>query len=221
MKMQRSSCFLFVLATACASATPASKIEGEAKPAPPATAPDVQPETPREIARSACETLPLFDLYEKNGAFTRSAEGGVAVHLPIDLHQVDCAAPDCFGHDMLLTLELGDESGHCVIVLAEATSTPFDGCRDPNHISKGTPWQNAFTAVGRPDLSERTLERIELRDASRGQALVLLPDTYYFYEKVTPEKKLLPRLVDAENPECCGGYTYRKTWDWTEPQERP
>jgi hypothetical protein len=224
--MKHSSCFLLALATACASATPALKGAGEASnaerdamPSRSVAAHEADAEVRNDAVPRACGALPFFDLYEENGALTRPTERTLAVHLPIDLHQLDCLAPDCFGHDMLLTLTLGEESGRCVIVLAQATSTPFDGCRDPNQVSKGAVWQNSFSAEGQFDLADRTLERIELRDRARGHALVLLSTTYFFYENVTPGKPLLPRLVDFERPECCGGYTYRKTWDWTEPED--
>jgi hypothetical protein len=224
--MKHLSCFLLALATACASATPAPKIEGEtpnaeseATPSRSAATPNAETAAPSNAEPHACSKLPFFDLYEKHGVLTRPAERTLAVQLRIDMHQIDCLAPDCFGHDMLLTLALGEESGRCIIATAEATSTPFDGCRDPEHVTKGTAWQNSFNVVGRPDLADRTLDRVELRDAARGHALMLLSETYFFYENVAPEKKLLPRIVDVEHPEeCCGGYTSRATWEWTLPQ---
>jgi hypothetical protein len=230
--MKRFVRFLPLFAVACASAAPNANVADATTSTPPRTS-AASVATPKSDAakspggdtRARCETLPFFTLYEKNGAVSRQADGRLAVHLPIDLHEVDCGAPDCFGHDMRMTLTLGEESpsgdfaassGGCVIVAAEATSTPFDRCNDPDRVSHGASWQNSFLAEGKPDLSDPALDRVELRDAARGQALVLVPTVYFFYEKVTPEKKLLARLRDSENPECCGGYTYRNALDWTE-----
>ena len=219
--MTRFALFLPVLAAACASASPTA--ETPARPEPVPTADEAGAAGPAAVTAvekksAACDALPIFELYEKNGALERRSATEVALHLPIDLHEADCGAPDCFGHDMWLTLTLGDVAGHCVILAAEATSTPFDTCGGPASDGALALWRNSFVTEGRPDLEAPALERIELRDDARGHALVLLANNYLFYEKVTRDKKLLPRLVDAESHECCGGYVYSKTSEWTEPR---
>jgi len=219
--MTRFAIFLSVLSAACASAAPQVKASPTG-PEPVAAAADEtraahsSTGAAPEEKPAACDALPILTLYRKNGALERRSATKVALHLPIDLHQADCGAPDCFGHDMWLTLTLGDDAGRCVILTAEATSTPFDTCGGPARDPALVPWRNSFAPEGRPDLGDPALDRIELRDAARGHALVLLGDNYLFYEKVTREKKLLPRLLDAESRECCGGYAYSKTSEWTE-----
>ena len=220
--MTRFALFLPALAAACASAAPRAKVP-PSSPEPVATVTSdtgvlrSSTDTASEKKPAACDALPIFELYRKNAALERRSAVEVALHLPIDLHQADCGAPDCFGHDMWLTLTLGEDGGHCVILAAEATSTPFDTCGGPARDPKPATWRNSFVSEGRPDLRDPALDRIELRDEALGHALVLLRDDYLFYENVTREKKLLPRLVDAESRECCGGYAYSKTSEWTEP----
>jgi hypothetical protein len=220
--MTRFVLFLSTLAAACASAPPTAKSPSRPEPIPTAGetgAARLSAPTAVEKKSAACDALTIFELYEKNGAVVRRSAAELALHLPIDLHQADCGAPDCFGHDMWLSLRLGEEAGRCVILEAEASSTPFDSCGGPTQDPKPAPWRNSFVSAGRPDLADPALDRIELRDEARGHALVLLDDNYLFYEKVTREKNLLPKLVDFESSECCGGWAYSKTSEWSEPPE--
>jgi hypothetical protein len=60
---------------------------------------------------------------------------------------------------------------------------------------------------GTPDLFDYRLERIELLDAMRREALLLLRDGYYFHEDVDASSKLRPGLDPADPDNCCYGHS--------------
>lgn len=199
-------------------ATPsAPQPSAAAEPSPPLANTDTAPVSgvskPR---RGACAKVPLLRIYELNGAVQSPQPDQIAIDVQIDLHSADCGAPDCYGHEMQLVLEVADVSGKCVIRSARGTGKPF-GC-DTGQAQES--WIDSFVVTGSPDLASSKLRRVELRDAKQGHALVLLPDIYYFYENAGPKATLKPELEGEDAHGCCYGYTSSAAIHWRTDQVR-
>ena len=168
-----------------------------------------------------CTSSGFFTAYAREGLVRASSESLLVLDVPVDVHSADCGAPDCYGHSMTLTLELRHIGERCEIVSAKASASPFNNCEGhfPEPVSH--PWTNDFAVKDAPDLLDDGLERVELRDARRREALLLLPDGYYFYEDVEASSQLRPKLdpVEAEVDSaaidnCCYGYSSSASQRW-------
>ncbi|HVJ18873.1 MAG TPA: hypothetical protein VM686_25810 [Polyangiaceae bacterium] len=173
------------------------------------------PPPPREAASSspsACDELPLFRVYEEHGASHRRSAHRLELDLPVDLHSLDCGAPDSYGHEMTLTLVLGSVADRCVIEEAFAVGKAYG----PPGFPSGS-WKNTFTVTGAPDLASADLQQVELRDPTRREALLLLGTSYYFYAGVVDGGRLKPELIPEEASDCCYGFTSAEALRWSYP----
>ncbi len=180
-----------------------------------AQSPPARDSTPSSEA--GCASSEYFIAYAREGLVRASSESSFVLDVPVDVHSADCGAPDCYGHSMTLMLELRHVGERCEIVSAKASATPFNSCdRFPGQVSH--PWTNDFAVKDAPDILDDHLMRVELRDVQRREALLLLPDGYYFYENVDESSKLRPELdpvkdfADVDN--CCYGYSSSASQRW-------
>ena len=164
-------------------------------------------------APDACAHIPFLNTYQRAGALKENDNGKIVLDVHIDVHAADCGAPDCYGHQMKLTLHVTSRKRRCEIGAASATARGFNDC-GPGTSFPTSFWTNTFTVSGNPDLADPDLERIELRDAARKHALVLLPYDYYFYEKVPADAALKPQLKGEEDIGCCYGYASSEAGSW-------
>ena len=178
--------------------------------APPHAAPHDASTAEDAHGEDPCHKLPFFRIYEIEQAVER-AGAHLVVHADIDLHALDCMAPDSYGHRMQITLALRSRDGRCEIEGATAIAEAYG--RSDKH-APGAAWTNDFVVVGDPDLSSRGLERIELRDSAREEAFLLLPTEYYFFEDVPTGTALKPKLRGEDDLGCCYGYTNARTRTW-------
>jgi len=177
-------------------------------------APDPSPAPAAECASSR-----FFALYARGELVRASGPASLVLDVPVNLHSADCGAPDCYGHGMTLTLELRRVGKRCEIVSAKASAVPFNECGIPAD-EMPRPWTNRFVVKGTPNLADHRLARIELRDSKRHEALLLLPNSYYFYENVKPSSRLRPELEPEDAKGCCYGYTNSAFRPWSfEPQK--
>jgi hypothetical protein len=162
-------------------------------------------------APDACGHLPFFNVYEQARALRRGDGATLVLDVDIDLHGADCGAPDGYGHDMELTLWLEPREGRCEILAADASASGW------GFWGEALPptWVNTFAVQGKPNLGDKELARIELRDEAKQQALVLLPENYYFFEDVPRGAALHPRLMGEEDTGCCYGYTSADSERWS------
>jgi len=172
-----------------------------------------------------CKKARYFSAYAREGSVLASDDSSLVLDVPVDVHSQDCGAPDCYGHSMTLTLKLRQIGERCEIVSATASASPFNVCEGYFPEPVALPWNNDFAVKGAPDLLDDDLERIELLDAKRREALLLLRDGYYFYEDVDASSKLHPDLdpvddeLDPSDPKyCCYGYSSSASRRW--PRER-
>jgi len=172
-----------------------------------------------------CKKSGYFTAYARGGLLLSSDESSLVLDVPVDVHSQDCGAPDCYGHSMTLTLKLHQVGERCEIVSATASASPFNQCEGHFPEPVARPWNNEFAVKGAPDLLDDDLARIELLDAKRREALLLLRDGYYFYEAVDASSKLRPELdpadddLDPSDPNnCCFGYSSSASRKW--PRER-
>ena len=172
---------------------------------------------------AGCASSRFFTLYTREKVIQSSDETSLVLDVPVDLHEADCGAPDCYGHSMTLTLKLRRVGKRCEIESATASAVPFSNCGAQQNQEGLQPWTNDFVVKGTPDLSDDHLTQIELRDFGRSEALLLLPHGYYFYENASVSSKLHPKLwsVDLDDPkDCCYGYTSSAARSWSlDPQE--
>lgn len=173
-----------------------------------------------------CLRSQYFTAYAQEGLVRAADKSSLVLNVPVDVHSADCGAPDCYGHNMTLTLELRQIGERCEIVSARASATPFNGCEGHFPGSVSQPWTNDFAVKGAPDLLDDRLVRVELRDIGRREALLLLRDGYYFYENVEEFSTLRPELDPAElesDPtdvnNCCYGYSSAASQRWPREQK--
>jgi len=189
------------------------------------TAATAEPQDRQEPSASltGCASSRFFTLYAREKAIQASDETSLVLDVPVDLHEADCGAPDCYGHSMTLTLKLRRVGKRCEIESAKASAVPFRNCDTQQDQEALQPWTNNFVVKGAPDLSDDHLTQIELRDFGRSEALLLLPRGYYFYENADASSQLHPKLwsVDTDDSkDCCYGYTSSATRSWSlDPQE--
>lgn len=164
-------------------------------------------------ASDTCSQLPFFAHYSEHGRVLRQTAAEIVVRLDINLHALDCSAPDGYGHETTLTLRIEPHGAACVVRTATATSTPWGDAPEPSAPvgpTSNRPWNNTFVVVGQPDLAAPALTRVQLYDADRRHAIILLPNQYWFFEYVDPDSK----LVEALEPDsdicaaCVYGYTF-------------
>jgi len=152
----------------------------------------------------ACSELPFLRVYERAGALKQRDGGAIVLDLPVNVHSADCGAPDCWGHEMELTLRLGAKQGRCEVVAAIGSARPFNEC-GVTMDGPTSPWTNTFSALGAADLAAPNFARLHLHDAARNEALVLLPSEYFFYVHVTATTPLKHEL---EGEQVAPGFTY-------------
>jgi len=181
-------------------------LDGERHLAAPGLPPPYEPPPPKCVSRT------FFDNYAHHGLVVASTENFLVLELPVDLHQTDCGAPDCYGHTMTLTLDLSPDAGTCMLVEARASAKTFE-CGGPGEQTPRE-WTNTFTWGKPTDLASPELERLELRDPKRREAVLLLRDGYFFFENVDARSKLIPALASDEDTECCYGYTSSASRGW-------
>ena len=175
---------------------------------------------------AGCTKSGYFTTYAREGLVLASYESTLVLDVPVDVHSRDCGAPDCYGHSMTLTLKLRQVGEQCEIVSATASASPFNQCNSRYPEPVRQPWTNDFAVKGTPDLLDDRLERIELLDAKRREALLLLRDGYYFYEDVDASSKLRAELdpvdeeLDPADPDsCCYGYSSSASQRWPRAQQ--
>jgi hypothetical protein len=155
-----------------------------------------------------CGSLPLLSRYVRAGIAARTDEGDVTLSLTADRHSADCGAPDCYGTKILLTLRLRAEDGDCVVQGGQAQAVDFFGlgCEDFASTSKAAAYDYEVESRA-ADLSDPALRQLTLRDVSAGNAVVLLPQNFFFFEGVT-QNGVLHTYLDPSGTEdtgCCWG----------------
>lgn len=157
-------------------------------------------------SQDPCEHLPLFSFYDEAGVYGRT-EGGSVLSLTADLHAADCGTPDCYGAKILLTLELRPGAGRCVLDKASATVVDFfgPGCSAFASEARAAAYTYGIEPKG-ADLASESLSKLVLRDTNLGGALVILPDQFFFFERVEDPAILRAALDpgEVESP-CCWG----------------
>ncbi len=131
--------------------------------------------------------LPFFALYHQNDAARYEAPDVLQLDVQINVHELDCGAPDCYGHDMAVYMQLEEDSTGCYIAKVSSTNTTFT-CEGEDSLVAGIYPTNTFYPVGNPNLRDSTLTEIILHDTVHHQALILLCGMYYFYEDSLPMK---------------------------------
>jgi hypothetical protein len=177
-----------------------------------APAPSASAEDSASAPRSdACRHLPLFNVYQRAGVVKERTSRSIRLNLRVDLHALDCGAPDATGHDMEVTLELRSNGARCEVGAAKARSTPFVALESE---TPPPPWNDSFVASPPVNLADPELEALTLVDETTRHALVFLPHRYFFYEHVKPGARLEHRLAGENDRGCCFGYTGAATSQW-------
>jgi len=198
-------CSVFASAAMTKAGLDVRFLDGERHLALPGLPPPYEPPPPK----LECVSRTFFDNYARHGLVVASTESFLVLELPVDLHQTDCGAPDCYGHTMMLTLDLSRDAAACKLVKASASGNTFGpGEETPRE------WTNTFTWAKPIDLASPELERVELRDPKRREAVLLLRNGYFFFENVDARSKLIPALASDEDTDCCYGYTSSAHRGW-------
>lgn len=143
----------------------------------------------------------FFGLYERQKAAGYDNDGNLTLRLRVDLHSPDCGAPDCFGHDMEITMNVLRREGKCILAGGVSRNTTFTCTGDTaGALVAGIHPVNVFLPLHTSDLSDPELNEIVLYDSARNQALVLRRDGYAFYEEgLPPENYQGPTATDEES----------------------
>lgn len=146
-------------------------------------------------------SFPFFSLYERQAAARCDGEGNLTLYLRVDLHSPDCGAPDCFGHDMEVKMNVFRREGKPMLAGAISKNTTFTCTGDTaGALVAGIHPVNVFVPLHTADLSDPELEEIILHDGTRNQALVLRREGYAFYENgLPPENDRSPAGADEES----------------------
>lgn len=145
--------------------------------------------------------FPFFSLYERQKAARCDGEGNPTLHLRVDLHSPDCGAPDCFGHEMEVKMNVLRRNGKSALAGAISKNTTFTCTSDTaGALVAGIHPVNVFIPLHAADLSDPKLEKIILYDSTRNQALVLHRQGYAFYENgLPPENDRSPEGATEES----------------------
>jgi hypothetical protein len=209
---------LFLITCACARApTPApagsSAVPKATPPAPLLSAPVVAARASAKAVVTApsyaCTELPLLDYYQAGGAVLEQSPTHLKLQLLIDLHQLDCPAPDATGHNLVVDLAVEGEGEHCWVRGGSVKATPF-GLE--YELQKA--WQDELRPEGAVDLAAVDPSNAVLRAVTTPRALVLTPDDYWLFEDVKPGAPLHPRLQGEDDQSCCYGFTGAATQYW-------
>lgn len=206
-----------LVACACARApSPApagsSSARKAAPPAPLVSAPGVAARTSASAGVTApsyaCTELPLLYYYQAAGAVLEQSPTHLKLDLLINLHAMDCGAPDATGHTLLVDLALEPEGEHCWVRGGSVKATPFGLEYEPAKA-----WHDELRPDGAIDLAAGDPSNAVLRAVTTPRALMLTPDNYWLFEDVKPGAPLRPRLPD-EDESCCYGFTGAATQHW-------
>lgn len=165
-----------------------------------------------DVQRDECASLPLLGRYERAGLLNRSSSGKVVLRLIADLHFADCGAPDCYGTNITLTLELVAGSGGCSARVATINTQDFAEPNCGEFDSHTSPVTETYEVMGdQIDLSSQNLEKLTFRNKSGSKALVILRQNFFYFDDVAPKGILREELPgDDAGKSCCWGATSSK-----------
>jgi hypothetical protein len=216
----RTAMGLVPILVACACARTPTPAPAGSSSAPKATPPAPLVSAPVVAARAsaravvtapsyACTELPLLDYYQAGGAVLEQSPSHLKLHLLINLHALDCPAPDATGHNLEVDLVVEGEGEHCWVRGGSVKATPFGLEYEPQKA-----WHDELRPDGAVDLAAVDPSDAVLRAVTTPRALVLTPDDYWLFEDVKPGAPLYPRLQGEDDQSCCYGFTGAATQHW-------
>jgi hypothetical protein len=161
----------------------------------------------------ACTELPLLSYYQAAGAVLEQSPNHLKLHLLIDLHGLDCGAPDATGHHLEVNLAVEGEGEHCWVRGGSVKATPFG-----LEYAAQKAWQDELRPDEAVDLAAVDPSDAVLRAVTTPRALILTPGGYWLFEDVKPGAPLHPRLPGEDEQGCCYGFTAGST---TTPRGSP
>ena len=160
-----------------------------------------------------CDALPLLGAYRAAGVVLEQSASRLKLALTIDLHSLDCGAPDGYGEKLSLELEIAAEGEHCWLRGGTVAATPFGFERGDEK-----PWSDELRVDGTVDLALVEPPDVVLRGAATPRALVLTRHQYWLFEDVKPGAPLRQQLAgeDDDGKGCCFGFTSADAshWEW-------
>ena len=164
---------------------------------------------PSSASGYACTELPLLEYYKAAGIVLEHSPTHLKLHLLINLHALDCGAPDATGHNLVVALALEPAGEHCWVRGGSVDATPFGLEYEPQEA-----WRDELRPDGAIDLAATDPSDAVLRAVTTPRALVLKPDGYWLFEDVKPGAPLHTRLPDEKDPGCCYGFTGAGVHNW-------
>jgi len=161
------------------------------------------------VQNYACTELPLLSYYRAAGAVQDHTPTRLKLALRIDLHALDCGAPDATGHTLEVDLALEAEHEHCWVRSGSVKATPFG-----LEYEAQEPWQDELRPDGRVDLARVDPRDAVLRGVTTPRALLLTPEQYWLFEDVKPGAPLRQSLPDESGLGCCFGFTGAGVHNW-------
>lgn len=156
----------------------------------------------------ACTELPLLSYYRAAGAVLEQTPTVLKLDLAIDLHSLDCGAPDATGHNLVVDLALEPVGEHCWVRSGAVRATPFGAYGEPRKA-----WHDELRPDGPVDLAGANPADAVLRGVNTSHALVLTSERYWLFEEVKPGAPLHQQLPNEEQG-CCYGFTGAATQHW-------
>ncbi len=160
-------------------------------------------------AQKRCEVMPLFARYHDAGLLSHKPNGTISLKIVADLHSADCGAPDCYGTNIVITMNPSTEGRGCIVrdVLIQTQDFVNAGCESLGEVDE--PRQETFFPEGgRANLSEPTLKKLTFRNKDGTRAIVLLRENFFYFENVTRGGVLRTELPgDDDDESCCWGAT--------------
>lgn len=157
----------------------------------------------------ACTELPLLSYYRAAGAVKEQTPTRLKLDLRIDLHSLDCGAPDATGHNLEVDLALEPEGEHCWVRSGSVKATPFGLEYEPWEA-----WHDEIRPDAPVDLAGVEPADVVLRGVSTPNAVVLTSTRYWLFEHVKPGAPLHQRLEEEGDKGCCFGFTGAATQHW-------
>jgi hypothetical protein len=158
----------------------------------------------RKTEHSPCAQIPLLENFFR---FEKARMAGKILEISLNAtqHAQDCGALDSYGTEILLRLELEPTKFQCLV-------------RDAEVVTRDWSWESAHKSGQRSemfrvsawpiDLTNPSLGKLTIYSRSGDRALVILPDTFFYFEGVRPGGVLHTKLAgdeDDETTSCCWG----------------